>query len=291
MHLVNVAFHAANALLLFLVLRRLTGALWRSAIVAALFALHPLRVESVAWISERKDVLSGFFFLLTIWAYARYAEGRRQKSRMQNAECQKPEVQQSEVRGPVSVVTDHWIADRAIYLLALLFFALGLMSKPMLVTLPFVLLLLDFWPLRRFQPAPSRLKPSARKFHPSAFILQPLLLEKAPLLRPRRHLLRHHLPGPGAGRGHGAAWPSFSLEDRVANAMVSYVRYLGKMFWPADLAAIYPHPACRYLSFGPMARLANLAPPPCCCWPFRRSASASFAAGPSSPSAGSGSSA
>jgi hypothetical protein len=119
-HLTNLIFHIANTLLLFFVLKRMTGTLWRSCFVAALFALHPLRVESVAWVAERKDVLSTFFWILAMWAYLRYVE--------------RPNI------------------DR--YLLALLFFALGLMSKPTVVTLPFVLLLLDYWPLGRFQFTP-----------------------------------------------------------------------------------------------------------------------------------------
>src|SRR6266568_2498958 len=114
-HLMNLFFHTANTLLLFLVLERMTAAFWRSAFVATLFALHPLHVESVAWVAERKDVLSAFFGMLTLWAYVRYVEQPRLGR----------------------------------YLIALLFFALGLMAKPMLVTLPFALLLLDFWPLGR----------------------------------------------------------------------------------------------------------------------------------------------
>ncbi len=121
-HLTNSLFHTANAVLLFLLLNNLTNAPWRSAFAAALFAWHPLRVESVAWAAERKDVLSGFFFLLTLLAYARYAN-------------------LSKVQSPKSKIA---------YLLALIFFACGLMSKPMIVTLPCVLLLLDFWPLQRF---------------------------------------------------------------------------------------------------------------------------------------------
>ena len=116
-HLINVLFHVANTLLLFVVLKRMTGAVWASAFVAAVFGLHPLHVESVAWVAERKDVLSTFFWLLTMWAYVRYAEHP------------KP----------------------ARYLVTLLLFVLGLMAKPMLVTLPFVLLLLDYWPLKRVQ--------------------------------------------------------------------------------------------------------------------------------------------
>ena len=120
-HFTNVLFHIANTLLLFLVFRRMTGDLWRSAFVAALFALHPLHVESVAWVAERKDVLSTFFWMLTMWSYVRYVE--------------------------------HPGGIR--YLVVLLFFVLGLMAKPMLVTLPFVLLLLDYWPLCRFQSGQS----------------------------------------------------------------------------------------------------------------------------------------
>src|ERR1700722_20768485 len=121
-HLTNLLFHIANTLLLFFLLNRLTGAIWRSFFVAALFAWHPLRVESVAWAAERKDVLSAFFWMLTLIVYARYAN-------------------LSKVQSPKSKV---------FYTLALFFFACGLMSKPMVVTLPFVLLLLDFWPLNRF---------------------------------------------------------------------------------------------------------------------------------------------
>ena len=151
-HLTNLLLHTASTLLLFLVLSRMTGALWRSACVAALFAWHPLHVESVAWVAERKDVLSAFFFMLTLWAYARYAEVQSPKSKVQS--------QGSVADGPLSRLTHH--ASRLTfpvsrftspvsryYLLSLLFFALGLMSKPMVVTLPFVLLLLDYWPLGR----------------------------------------------------------------------------------------------------------------------------------------------
>src|SRR6266508_1994538 len=126
-HLTNVLFHAANTLLLFLVLNRMTAALWRSASVATLFALHPLHVESVAWVAERKDLLSTFFGMLTLWAYARY--------------CEELKVQGTKAK--------------VFYAFALLLFALGLMSKPMLVTWPFVLLLLDFWPLERLRYEPG----------------------------------------------------------------------------------------------------------------------------------------
>jgi tetratricopeptide (TPR) repeat protein len=228
-HLVSLGFHAANTLLLFLLLRRMTGALWRSVIVAALFALHPLHVESVAWISERKDVLSAFFFLLTLGAYARYAE-----CRMQNAECgmQQPDAgsthRVSLFRYHVSRFTP--VPAAGWYLLALLFFSLGLMSKPMLVTLPFVLLLLDFWPLQRFRPSP---------LGPRSSPLWRLLAEKAPffLLAAASSVVTFI-----AQRKGGAVSTSLSLGARVANAVVSYIRYIGKMFWPRDLSILYPHP-------------------------------------------------
>jgi len=139
-HLVSLGFHIASTLLLFLTLKRLTGALWRSALVAALFGWHPLHVESVAWVAERRDVLSAFFFMLTLWAYGRYV-----KCGMRNAECgtKKPEAGTTQPATRTTFHASHY------YLLSLLFFALGLMSKPMLVTLPFVLLPLDYWPLRR----------------------------------------------------------------------------------------------------------------------------------------------
>ena len=164
-HLTNVVLHALNAGLVFLLLQRMTGAPWRSLFVAAFFALHPQRVESVAWVSERKDVLSGCFGLLALMAYARYGEGR-----MQNAECrmQRPATPDPQPATPhpqpATPHTQHATRNTlhpsrftpSFYLLSLLFFALGLMSKPMLVTLPFVLLLLDYWPLGRLStPAPQ----------------------------------------------------------------------------------------------------------------------------------------
>ena len=130
-HLTSLLLHTVNSILLFLVLRRLTGALWRPAFVAALFAWHPLHVESVAWIAERKDVLSGFFWMLTLWAYVRYAE----EFKIQNSKF------------------------KIFYVLAVFIFALAAMSKPMVVTFPFVLLLLDFWPLHRFRRRSSPRRP------------------------------------------------------------------------------------------------------------------------------------
>jgi hypothetical protein len=198
-HLTNLLLHAATAILLFLVLRQMTGALWPSAFVAAVFAIHPLRVESVAWVAERKDVLSGLFFMLTLVAYVRY------------------------VRKPPSLGR---------YLMVMFLFALGLMCKPVFVTLPFVLLLLDYWPLNRVPTATD-----CRNHFP---IPRRLILEKLPLF--------------GLAAASCAATlftqtfalPSFeqiSLPLRVGNALISYVTYLGQMFWPSGLAVFYPFAA------------------------------------------------
>jgi tetratricopeptide (TPR) repeat protein len=232
-HLVSVGFHIANALLLFLLLRRMTGALWCSFMVATLFALHPLHVESVAWISERKDVLSALFFLLTLVAYVRYAECRRQKAegRMKQAEgASMPHA--ARPTDHASRFTFHVSASSASlwYSLALLCFALGLMSKPMLVTLPFVLLLLDYWPLHRFQlnTENSKLRTLIR-----------LLLEKLPFFA---LVVASSVVTFIVQRKGGAVSTSISLGARVANALVAYVRYIRKTLWPNDLSILYPHP-------------------------------------------------
>jgi len=196
-HLTSLLLHAVNALLLFLLLFRMTGALWRSAFVAALFALHPLHVESVAWIAERKDVLSTLFWLLTLGVWLGYAKSRKS----------------------------------APYALALVLFALGLMAKPMLVTLPFTLLLLDYWPLRRLT-LPLRWRSGA---------LQMLLLEKAPffLLSAASCVITFM-----AQRNQGAVetLDNLGFGGRLANAALAYIGYLGKTIWPASLAVFYPHP-------------------------------------------------
>ena len=181
-HLTSLLFHIANTLFLFAVLLRLTAAFWRSTLVAALFALHPMRMESVVWIAERKDLLGGFFFLLAIWCYLRY-------------------VQRS---------------SRARYNLVIGVFVLGLMSKPMVMTLPVILLLLDWWPLGR------------RAF-----------AEKVPMFL--LAALYSLVTSIGPAR-HGAInWgSSFSLGQRIANALISYLRYLELSFWPHDLAILYP---------------------------------------------------
>jgi tetratricopeptide (TPR) repeat protein len=195
-HLTNVVLHAAVTMLLFLVLWRMTGRLWPSAFVAAVFAVHPLRVESVTWIAERKDLLSGLFFMLTLAAYLRY------------------------VRHPFS-----WRR----YLLVAAMFALGLTAKPMLVTLPFVLLLLDYWPLGRMTVSGLPLQQTWRR----------LIGEKIPLLA---------MAGASSLVTSLAQQKAFvpvdivPVSSRISNALVSYVGYIGQMFYPAGLAVFYPHP-------------------------------------------------
>jgi tetratricopeptide (TPR) repeat protein len=203
-HITNILLHTANVVLLFALLRRLTGSHWKSAMVAALFAWHPLHVESVAWISERKDVLSGFFALLTLFAYARY-------------------VAQAENSTSKSSVTRQ-------YLVVLGMFALALMSKPMMVTLPFLLLLLDYWPLRRFDFVCA-----------NAGLIRRLILEKAPLfLLSILSCAVTYLVQKNAGSVRPLE--EISMNPRIQNAFVSYVRYLFKMVWPVHLAIPYPHP-------------------------------------------------
>jgi protein O-mannosyl-transferase len=195
-HATSIAWHLANSILLFLLLRRLTGAQWRSATVAGLFALHPMHVESVAWVSERKDVLSTFFWLLTVMAYARYAHLKSQ------------------------------ISNFKFYYIASLFcFALALMSKPMVVTLPFVLLLLDYWPLQRMN------KDNAAR----------LAWEKAPFLLLAiassviTFLVQQHA-------GVMSPLTKITMGARLDNLPVAYERYLLNTFWPLHLAAFYGHP-------------------------------------------------
>jgi len=239
MHLVNVAFHIANTLLLFLVLRRMTGATWRSAAVAGIFALHPLRIESVAWIAERKDVLSGFFFMLTLWAYVRYVEETKAMSH-------KPELP-SEQR--------HAHAPSRYYALTLLLFVLGLMSKPMLVTLPFILLLLDIWPLNRVSIAATREAVSeddAARFRGSGqqsppgilgfpvSTLRDLAWEKWPFFVAAALFCWITLQVQREGIS------DMGLGDRISNAVAGYVQYIGKTFWPINLAVLYPHPGKHY---------------------------------------------
>jgi tetratricopeptide (TPR) repeat protein len=213
-HLTNLLFHVANTLLLFLLFNKMTGAVWRSAFVAAFFAWHPLHVESVAWASERKDTLSTLFWLLTLMAYVQYARG---------------------VAGGRWQVTSAKSADTAhgtrhpslFYGLALIFFACGLMSKPMVVTLPFVLLLLDYWPLGRISNSEFRISN-----------LKNLLVEKIPffLLATAGSAVTFLVQ-----KTAGAMWAS-SWSTRLENVVLAYVRYISKLFWPQDLAIVYSFP-------------------------------------------------
>ena len=197
-HFTNVFLHTIAVLLLFVVLKQMTGALWRSAFVAALFAIHPLHVESVAWVAERKDVLSGVFFMLTLLAYFHYT------------------------RAP-----SNWR-----YLIVGFVFALGLMSKPMLVTLPFVLLLLDYWPLGRIKAQRPDIGRQLLK----------LIAEKIPLIA----LSAVSGVITFLAQRHAIGWTEqLPMLARINNAIVTYVIYVWQMFWPVNLAVFYPHPENR----------------------------------------------
>lgn len=204
-HFMNLLFHAANAALLFLMLRQLTGATFRPAFVAALFAWHPLHVESVAWASERKDVLCALFWFLATMAYVRFVRERQARH----------------------------------YRLTLILFGLGLMSKPMLVTFPFVLLLLDFWPLRRCRL--KWLSPTAGPGDVSPETLVALVREKIPLfaLAMTSSVVTYFVQSRG---GAVSSLQAISPLLRLENAVISYARYVSKTFWPTELAAIYPYP-------------------------------------------------
>src|SRR6267378_3547013 len=205
-HATNVLLHSIAALLLFHMLRQMTGALWKSAIVAALFAVHPLHVESVAWVSERKDVLSAVFFFLMLDAYVRYARAE-------------------------SITR---------YLVVTALFVAGLMSKPMLVTAPIVLLLLDYWPLRRFEQISStRGKAKILQLDNQRRIIRRLFLEKIPLLifSAGASIVTFVLQKRSVG-----ALPPLPFLWRAENAVTSYVVYAWKTLWPTHLAVFYPHP-------------------------------------------------
>src|ERR1700736_308501 len=191
-HLVNVLLHTITALLLFTALNAMTNAMWPSAFVAAVFAIHPLRVESVAWISERKDVLSGVFFMLTLIAYAAYTRKR----------------------------------SLGRYLTMSIFLACGLMSKPMLITTPLILLLLDYWPLKRFEGS----------------TVSKLLIEKVPLFALSIGSCVATLWAQNFALGSTEFLP---LKWRITNALFSYFEYVRRMFWPVDLIPFYVHPEGR----------------------------------------------
>jgi tetratricopeptide (TPR) repeat protein len=206
-HLTNVLIHTASAILLFLILRRMTGALWRSAFVAAVFAIHPLRAESVAWVSERKDVLATFFFMLTLGAYVRYARDPKSLGR---------------------------------YLMVAGLFVLGLLCKPTAVALPFALLLLDYWPLNRFTP-PTPTRATAPPIPQAGYFGIPkrLILEKIPLvvLAAVACVVTYFAEGEAV-----TSVARVPIPMRLGNVLVSYVVYLRQMVWPAGLAAFYPYP-------------------------------------------------
>ncbi len=210
-HLTNLLFHIANTLLLFFVLKQMTGVLWQSSFVAALFALHPLHVESVAWVSERKDVLSTFFWMLTILSYIRYLKY-------------------------------HTLAG---YLLTLLFFILGLMAKPMLVTLPFVLLLLDYWILNNIKKTEYHHQTIKTDSYISHFSLLTshfsLLIEKIPffIFAGASSIITFFVQ---KNWGAVSSLDACSFHLRASNAFISYISYIGKMFMPYRLAILYPFP-------------------------------------------------
>ena len=251
-HATSLALHVANTLLLFWFLNVATGSKWRSAMVAALFALHPLHVESVAWASERKDVLSAFFFLLTLCFYSIHARARCSDLKAEcssssattpslHAKTQRRQEEGKSANSDLEVGSSksdggRWTLNGrgselnvGSYTLSLLCFALGLMSKPMLVTAPFVLLLLDYWPFKRID----------LKHGFSIKQAGTLILEKLPffLLAGASSVVTYFVQREG-----GAVSVALTVGQRLANAAVAYVRYLRKTVWPDDLSVLYPHP-------------------------------------------------
>lgn len=204
-HYISLLLHAASALLLFLLLRQATGLIGSSLLVGALFALHPINVESVAWVAERKNVLSMFFFLLTLYFYDRYARSNR----------------------------------KYLYWWVTVSFALGLLAKPQIVTLPFVLLLWDYWPLQRIAKEPCPEGSPRPAVAPRSFGF--LVLEKVPLFILAAADSSVTVLSQRAGGAVRTA-EEISMQARLENAVVAYVRYLGKSFWPTRLAPMYPHP-------------------------------------------------
>ncbi|HUB01968.1 MAG TPA: tetratricopeptide repeat protein [Terriglobales bacterium] len=218
-HYTNLLFHCANAVLLFLLLIRATGARWASWLVAALFALHPINVESIAWAAERKNVLSMLFFLLALFAYDRYAH------------C---EAGGEATRDPAGL----HLSPSLLFTAVVVCFALGLMAKAQIVTLPFVLLLWDYWPLGRMSPVRE---PSARGNSLAPPCFWSLVWEKWPLFALAAADSVITVIAQRAGNAVRTV-SQVPLAARLENAIVSYVRYLGKAFWPVHLAALYPRP-------------------------------------------------
>ncbi|HEV2691517.1 MAG TPA: tetratricopeptide repeat protein [Verrucomicrobiae bacterium] len=219
-HLTGLLLHAANTILLFLVLQRLTGAKWRSAAVAALFALHPLHVETVAWVADRKDSLAAFFWLGALLAYARYSEKPKEAARRLKY-----------------------------YFLTLGLFTCGLMSKATVATLPLIFLLIDWWPLARWK---------WDRQHLQWTILRPLILEKIPFLAVALAISLIGVAGQAA-IGAVPDMNQFPMADRVQNAVLSYGYYLSQTFWPVNLAGYYPYPRTFSLALVAVFALAGLA--------------------------------
>jgi len=218
-HFVNLLYHVANTLLLFIFLRSATGALWRSAFVAALFAWHPMHVESVAWAAERKDVLSTFFWLLTVLAYLQYARSLAANE-------------------PGNGLPQTGKGRTVFYFVAaLIFCALGLMSKPMVVTLPCALLLLDFWPLNRMTILRYETSKSEASGCQPVSIAR-LVLEKIPFFA----LVIVGCVATYLAQAGGGAVSKIHVDERLMNAALAYARYTAKLFWPTDLSIVYPHP-------------------------------------------------
>ncbi|HEY3856632.1 MAG TPA: tetratricopeptide repeat protein [Verrucomicrobiae bacterium] len=210
-HAMNLLLHVLNSMLVFLVLSRMTGAFWRSAAVAAFFAWHPLQVEPVAWIADRKDLLCGFFGLLALWSYVRYAENPKEPA-------------------PIN--------RKLFYILALVFFTIGLMAKPMLVTLPFILLLIDWWPLQRLGLPVATGEQAVPQVRPASVVS--LLIEKIPffllsIASGVITLVAEHSEEAMSVVAH------LPLKTRFVTAVVAYFRYIEKLVWPADLGASYPY--------------------------------------------------
>jgi protein O-mannosyl-transferase len=239
-HLVSLWFHALNTVLVFVVFQRLTGAFWRCAALAALFGLHPLQVDTVAWVTERKNLLSAFFGLLCLWAYARYAQCKTGSSgpsdgRENGSTAKSPPPNEStKMSAGAATALNAQAAEHSTfyYMLSLALLALGLMSKPVLVTWPFVMLLMDYWPLQHLQWKADilTLRVAAR-----------LLLEKLPFFVLAAAsciitVIAHH------GMGILDTATQLPLAARFENALVSYARYLGKVVWPSKLAVLYPYP-------------------------------------------------
>jgi tetratricopeptide (TPR) repeat protein len=235
-HAVNIVFHLINSLLAFAVFRKMTGCFWKSAIVAALFAVHPAHVESVAWVSERKDVLSTIFWLLTMFAYLRFAETKVPGSEFQvpSSKSQVPSHEENEIDSPENdqgnldvPKPETWNLEPGtkFYLLTIVLFILGLMSKPMLVTLPFVLLLLDYWPIERLKTLKD---------------LPALLIEKIPFFVLSAGSCYITIL---AQRSVGAVetLDYLPIDTRLLNSLISYAKYIVTLFYPVNLAVLYPY--------------------------------------------------